>query len=223
MNYNYDFKATQDAKESGKFLSAGIHDVTFKGISLDKITSQKDNNTYKTMKLTVDVDDYGEYTHNFFEPTSDQRTESQFGTNPSQVEQFMIAIRQILEAVCPDTLNNIYASKKGLGSTFEEIVNNVIKCTAPKVGTRTQIKLIPNGSYNQIPGFPARITKDGNLGIATRFIGENLVLSASELKKVEAAKNAKPTDMKSVQNQATKDLLNDLNMEMDEDSSDLPF
>lgn len=223
MNYNYDFKATQNAKDGGKFLSAGIHNVTFKGIFLDKITSQKDGTTYNTMKLVVDIDDYGEYSHNFFEPTSDQRIETQYGENPSQVEQFMIVVRQILEAICPEVLEKLYASSDGLGKTFNEIVKNVANYTSPKIGTKTQIKLIPNGNYNQIPGFPARITKNGDLSIATRFIGNDLVLSASELKKVEAVKNARPTNMAG-QSQETKDLLNDLGMKMDKDGSDdLPF
>lgn len=223
-NFSYNFKSTEKVKDGGKFLSAGIHDVTFKSVSLDTIVG-KDGTKYNVMKLTVDVDGYGEYSHNFFEPTSDQRTSTQYGENPSQVEQFMIIIRQILEAIDPEVLEKIYASEKGLGTTFVDIVKNISKITSSKSGTATQLKLIPNGNFNQIPSFPARITKDGNLGIATRFIGKDLVLSSTELKKVEAVKNAKPTSMNTFnQSQATKDLLADINADFGGDSSDdLPF
>lgn len=222
MAFDYNFKSTETAKDGGKFLAPGIHNATFKGVTLDKVTSQKDGTTYNTMKLTLDIEDYGEYSHNFFEPTSDQRTQSQFGENPSQVEQFMIVVRQILEALCPETLKKIYASEKGLGKSFTEIVTNVGKATKDCIGMETQVKLIPNGNYNQIPGFPARIDKNGNLGIATRFIGKDLVLSAAELKKVNAAQNAKPTNM--AQSQETKDLLNDIASDLDSDNTDdLPF
>ena len=87
----FDLSATTGVKESGKFLQAGIHNAKFVSVELGEVHSQNKNQDYKTMKLTLDVDGYGEFTHNFFEPTSAERTAGTFGENPSQVEHFMVA------------------------------------------------------------------------------------------------------------------------------------
>ena len=98
--------------------------------------------------------------------------------------------------------------------------------TAPMVGkVRVQVKLIPQSNgFVSMPSFPARITRNGDLGIATRIIGQNLTLTPSELKRIEAAQNATPTNMASQADTATT--LNDMseNLGIDNDSTDdLPF
>ena len=61
------------------------------------------------------------------------------------------------------------------------------------------------------------------MGIQTRVIGHNLTLSSSEVKKIEAAKNAKPTDMAT--KKEAKELLDDLGIDMKPSNGldDLPF
>jgi hypothetical protein len=56
----FDLSVTTGVKESGKFLQPGIYNAKFVSVELSSVTSQKDGQVYKTMKLTLDVDGYGE-------------------------------------------------------------------------------------------------------------------------------------------------------------------
>jgi hypothetical protein len=219
---NFNLSATTGAKEAGSVLSAGIHNATFKGISKDSING-KDGNVYDVMTLTLDVEGFGEFKHNFFEPTSSERTSSQFGENPSQIEHFLIAVRQIVDALDPKIGAGIDDGSITISGTFSQVVNKIKTLTAPYVGNSVQIKLLPGkNGFAALPGFPARITKTGVLGIATRFIAkENLVLTDYEKKKIDAAKNATPTNMAG--NTAANDLLDGMKSQMDDDLDDLPF
>ena len=194
----FDMSATTGAKEGGNFLTAGIHKAKFKGLELSTITSQKDGTVYDVMALHLDVDGYGDFTHNFFAPKSAERTQSQYGPNPSPVEHFMIALRQIFDAVNPKIGEAIDNKTAKIGGDFKSIVQTAAKYTASAIGTEVEVKFIPQSTgFNDIPGFPARINKVGALGIATRFIGHNLTLSQSEQKKIASAQNATPTNMAS--------------------------
>lgn len=219
---NFNLSATTGAKEAGSVLSAGIHNATFKGITKDSING-RDGNVYDVMTLTLDVDGFGEFKHNFFEPTSSERTSSQFGENPSQIEHFLIAIRQIVDALDPKIGAGIDDGSITISGTFSQVVNKIKTLTTPYVGNSVQIKLLPGkNGFAALPGFPARITKTGVLGIATRFIAkENLVLTDYEKKKIDAAKNATPTNMAA--NSAANDLLDGMKSQMDDDLDDLPF
>lgn len=219
---NFNLSATTGAKEAGSVLSAGIHNATFKGISKDSING-KDGNVYDVMTLTLDVEGFGEFKHNFFEPTSSERTSSQFGENPSQIEHFLIAVRQIVDALDPKIGAGIDDGSITISGTFSQVVNKIKTLTAPYVGNSVQIKLLPGkNGFAALPGFPARITKTGVLGIATRFIAkENLVLTDYEKKKIDTARNATPTNMAA--NSAANDLLDGMKSQMDDDLDDLPF
>lgn len=216
---NFNLGVTTGAKEATSVLNAGIHNATFKGIVKDTING-KDGSVYDVMTLILDIEGYGEYKHNFFEPTSSERSEGMYGQNPSQQEHFLIAVRQILDAVAPSVGEGIDNGTIKIGGTFTNLVNGIKKHTDPFIGTSTQVKILPgNNGYNGIPGFPARITRQGGLGIGTKFIGDNLTLSSSELKKIENAKSARPTDMKAVSK--TTDILGKMGDDLDDD--DLPF
>lgn len=220
--------ATTGLKESGNFLTAGIHNAKFVSLSNGSITSQKDGSVYNTMSLVLDIDGHGEWTHNFFEPRSSERTTGTFGDNPSPAEHFMVALRQIFDALDNKigemldndsvTVNGKHVSVKNLD--FAQLVKLASILTAPYKGTEVEVKLIPqNTGFNDIPGFPAKINRAGALGIATRFIGHNLVLSQSEQKKVDAAKNSRPTNMSTASSDVTLDGVADtLGV-----SGDLPF
>lgn len=228
----FDLSSTTGLKDSN-FLAAGIHTAKFNGLSLDSVTSQSKGQTYATMKLTLDIDGYGEFTHNFFEPTSDERTEGQYGLQPSQKDHFMVALRQIFDALDAKigemidnkaVVINVDGKDKEVNidkiSTFEQLVKLSKALTDPYIGTSVEIKLVPgNNGYNTIPGFPAKINRAGLLGISTRFIGHNLVLSQSEQKKIAAAANTRPTNMAS--SNATLDGIGEA-LGVDT-SDDLPF
>lgn len=219
---NFDMSATTGVKESGKVLSPGIHKAKFNGLALDSITSQKDGSTYKVMSLLLDVDGYGEFVSNFFEPRSNERTESQFGPNPSPAEHFMIALRQIFDAVNPKIGEGIDNQTVKLTGSFDDIVKTAAKWTASSIGTEVEVKLIPQSNgFAAIPSFPARINRAGALGIATRFIGHNLTLSQSEQRKIDQANNARPTNMTS-SSDTTLDGLADA-LGVGDPEKDLPF
>ena len=95
--------------------------------------------------------------------------------------------------------------------------------TKPYAGTELEVKLIPQSNgFATIPGFPAKISRNGDLGISTRFIGHDLVMNQSEQKKIDAAKNAQPTNMAQTSSGSVDGLAEQLGIDTTEDS-DLPF
>lgn len=227
----FDLSVTTGVKESGKFLQPGIYNAKFISVELGNITSQKDGQSYNTMKLNLDIDGYGEFSHNFFEPKDANRTEGTFGQNPSPVEHFMVSVRQIVDALDPKigedmdndtiTVNGKHVKKNGL--SFEQLVKLIGVLTKSYAGTELEIKLIPQSNgFAAIPGFPAKIARNGALSIATRFIGHDLVFNQSEQKKVDAAKNARPTNMSQTTSGSVEGLADALGINTD-DNTDLPF
>lgn len=216
---NISFGASKGAQESGKFLSSGIHNAKFMGIGYDKVTTNN-GDEYNVMVLKLDVEGFGEFNHNFFEPTSNERQEMAWGPSASQLDHFLIAVREILEALNPQLITDLDEGKLKLDGTFRDCVKNIKKATDPYVNQEVQIKLLPNNKgFNSIPSFVAGISKNGNLTIRTRFIGHDLTLNDRELKMIEAAKTAAPTDMK--KSSIVEDMQNSL--DSDNDSDDLPF
>lgn len=227
----FDLSATTGVKESGNFLRPGIYNAKFKSVELSTVTSQKDSKTYNTMKLTLDLDGFGEWSTNFFEPTSDERTEGTYGQNPSQAEHFLVSVRQIIDALDPAigesidndnvVVNNKKVSTKNF--SFTQLVKLINVLTKPYEGTELEVKLIPQSNgFASIPGFPAKVNKAGALGISTRFIGHNLVMNQSEQRKIDAMKDSKPTNMAQTSTGSVDGLADALGIN-NEDSSDLPF
>lgn len=220
---NFSFSKTKGATEGGKFLGAGIHKATFKGIDFDTVES-KNGDEFNVMVLNLDVEGYGPYTHNFFEPQSDERKEMQWGLSPSQVDHFLIAVRQILDALDPQLVVDLDEGKISLEGSFKKIVAGIKKLTDSHIEDEIQIKLLPQSNgFNSIPSFVAGISKNGNLTIKTRFIGHDLTLNDRELKMIEAAKTAAPTDMKSKDTSVADKLREDLENDDNEIGDDLPF
>jgi hypothetical protein len=107
------------------------------------------------------------------------------------------------------------------------LVKLVIALTNPYKDTEVEVKLVPqsNNNFSDIPGFPAKITRNNQLGIQTRFIGHNLVMNQSEQKKIDAAKNAQPTNMAQTTSGSVEGLADALGIDANdiEDTQDLPF
>lgn len=222
----FDFSDAAKAKEGGRYLSPGIKDATFQGVEFATVTSQKTGDTYKTLALKLEIEGYGDYTQNFFEPESDERQEMQWGLSASQLDHFKISVMEILEAVNPEVVKKINSGELSMTGSFKQIVDFVKKYTEDKVGTLVQVKLIPGSNgFVSMPQFPARITKNGDLGISTRIIGHDLTLTTSEVKKIEAASKAKPTDMAKSTSQVLTDMGEDpdLNVDREDSDDDLPF
>ena len=218
---NFSFSQTKGATEGGKFLGAGIHKAQFSGIEYDTVNTK--NGEANVMVLKLDVDGYGEFKHNFFEPQSDERQEMQWGLSASQVDHYLISVRQILEALNPQLVKDLDEGKITLEGSFAKIVKTIKKLTDEFIGDEVEVKLLPqNNGFNSIPTFVAGISKNGNLTIRTRFIGHDLTLNDRELKMIEAAKEAKPTDMKAKDTSVADKLHEDLG-EDENDDNDLPF
>nr|DAE20049.1 MAG TPA: hypothetical protein [CrAss-like virus sp. ctYsL76] len=176
---------------SNNFLRAGIHNVIFKGI--DKAEG------FSAIELRFEaVDGSGVHNERIFEPRSEERTQSQYGTNPSEAEQFMCKIKQVIDALDPELARKIETEgDKFAASNFDAFIVLLKKYLDKKVGTQTQIKLIPtSGNFVGFPGYIARLNKDGGIYMTTKVIGNDLVLTAKEKTAIDAAANAKPTDMR---------------------------
>lgn len=140
----------------------------------------------------------------------------------------MVSVRQIIDALDPEIGNkidndNIVINGKKVstqGLNFTQLAKLLSILSEPYANTKVEIKLVPqNTGFNDFPGFPARINRAGMLGIASRFIGHDLTISQSEQRKIDAAKNTKPTNMS--QSTATLDGLADTLGVSEND--DLPF
>lgn len=197
----------------GSYLKAGIHKVTFKSIEL----------TDKGMELTFENAD-GTHRELMFEPRSSERTTSQFGPNPSEAEQFMCKVKQVIAALDPELAAAIETDgAKFAAPNFASFVKLVKKYLDPKVGSETFIKLIPtSGNFVGFPGFPAKLNKDGILYMSTKFIGEDLTLTSAEAIRIEIAAKAAPTDMKS-KGTELDDLKAEFEAGPEENDDDLPF
>lgn len=204
---------------SNNFLPAGVHDVIFKG--LDKAEG------FNAMTLRFEaVDGSGVHNENIFEPRSAERTESQYGQNPSESEQFMCKVKQVIDALNPELAKQIEENgEKFAAPDFDGFIKLLKKHLDKKVGTQTQIKLIPTkGSYVGFPGYIASLSKDGNLYMRDKVIGENLVLTAKQKDAIENAAKAKPTDMRARVNDELADLADDFDTKIDSgDDDQLPF
>ena len=135
---NFSFSQTKGATEGGKFLGAGIHKAKFNGIEYDTVNTK--NGEANVMVLKLDVDGYGEFKHNFFEPQSDERQEMQWGPSASQVDHFLISVRQILEALNPQLVKDLDEGKITLEGSFAKIVKTIKKLTDEFVGDEVEIK-----------------------------------------------------------------------------------
>lgn len=197
----FNFGEVTNIKESKARMTPGIKNAKFKGINYATVKSQKTGEDYNTFALTLDVEGYGEYTQNFFEPTSNERNKMQWGESASSVDHFLVLIREILEAICPEILTKLDSGKIQLAGTFKQIVSKVKQATDPKIGTDVQVKFVPqNNGYSAIPSFVARITKTGDVAISTKVIGHNLTLTTSEMTRIKNAESASPTEMKPTSN-----------------------
>ena len=229
----FNIGVTKGAAEAGQRLTAGIHKAKFMGVDRGTVEG-KNGDTYDVVSLTLDVDGYGEYKQNFFVPANDEdeeRTEGVYGPNPSKAEHFLIAMREIIAAVAPDAIEAIDKDQPvviddeeiKLGGSLTQFVNAMKKITNKHAGEEVEVKFIPQSNgFVSLPTFCARITRQGNLGIQTTFIGHDLTLSQREQRAIDNARNATPTNMAS--KEKGDKMLEDLRSDLKKDEGDdLPF
>lgn len=142
----------------------------------------------------------------------------------------MVAVRQIVDALdskigAAIDADNVEVNGKHINLkdlNFDQLVKLIAILTKPYAGKELEVKLIPQSNgFADIPGFPAKCDRNGKLAIQTKFIGTNLILNQSEQKKIDAAKNAQPTNMSQTTSGSVEGLAEQLGIE--DTSSDLPF
>lgn len=184
--------ANVSVRPATTYLRAGIHTVKFMGV-------EKGDSNYSTIDFLFEDANGAVHTERLFEPQENTRKPNRFDSSkedPSQAEQFMCKLMQIIMALNPDFHAQIVSHPDAFARLdFNGLIAAVQKGLTPKVGTEVQIKLLPSGRYVSFPGFPARIDRNGNLYLSTSFIGQDLTLSAYEKDQIDKALSAKPTDM----------------------------
>lgn len=210
-------------------ITPGVHTASL--VSIEKDVQDTKNGPSDVMALTLNIEDHGNYTQKFFKPTSTERTDGMYGPNPSQMEQFMCIVRQILEAVNPDFGKDIEAGTLKLNGNFNQIVKALGDYCANFTDKQFKVKFMPQSSgFASIPSFVANIARDGKtLRMTNIVIGENVALTPAEERKIKAAAVAAPSAMPEKKAVNTSDLLGSVMEDLepastnDNDDNDLPF
>lgn len=198
-----------------------INEVVFKGVELKSGTS-KEGNTWKAIQFKF-AGNGGIFEPMIFCPKEDGDKRPSGETNgrrwemPSALEQLQFTIAHVVGTLVPSNFEKLQKLSLELPAEFDKLVEVVKKALTPAVNKTTNIKLIGDSrGYAAIPNF-VNINKDsGEAYISNNWIGDNLAFSAYEVKKMEAAKNAKPTEVsESVSDIAdTSDDNNDLDFDV---------
>lgn len=186
------------------------HHVKFDSVSQPK-SGEKDGRKWRSWEFKFTGPD-GIYTENIFEPTNNDR---KTGTNdnghdyelPSAQEQLLFFVKQLVETFAPEKLEkfNAYCAKldaeKDVHKQYELFFDGVRKTLE---GSTVETDLLLQGrqyqgrTYAKLPNFVGINRTTHEAFTSERFVGENLMFSAYELKKqaeFEATLKAKPTPM----------------------------
>jgi len=194
MNFSF----VENVKVSAPVLEPNkIHSVVFNGCEARTIESAKGK--YDVLDIKFSNAD-GQFTDTVFDPGEDVDTDGMFGKNPSNVKALAVKVKHLLDAVCPENSPKV----SQLQGSWLEIRNQIIELTAPGIGKETKIKLLGReradqmgnkSIYPEFPGFFAKYDRNGNLYLATNFIGNSVYFKSSELTKIKNMQTATPTPM----------------------------
>lgn len=186
-----------------------INSVVFKGVEL-KSGNTKDGGTWKAIQFKFSGDN-GIFEPMFFCPKEggDERMKGVTGDRkwelPSQMEQLAFTLAHVVGTLSPNGYAALQKVSLNLPDEFEKLVEYVQKALKPALNKTTNIKLIAdNRGYAAVPNFIG-INNDGEAFLSNNWIGENLAFTAGEVKKMEQAKNTKPTEIKDDLDDATTD------------------
>lgn len=204
---------------SSNFLKAGIHKVVFKGIEM------VENADAAVVKFETPD---GSQVHNerLFSPRDNERKDRNGILSASEFENFLAKCKLLIKALDPVLFDKIEKDgSKFAAPDFASFIKLLKKYLDQKIGTETNIKLIPTkGNYVGFPYSVTGISKDGALYINNNFIGENLMLTAYETRRIEEAASARPTDMsRNVANDDLTGISDDFDVKDEDDDDGLPF
>lgn len=200
-----------------------INEVEFAGVDYKEGTSSS-GNKWAAMQFNFKNNE-GTYSKMLFCPTANGFERRSGDTNgrawtlPADAEVLMLQIQYICTTLAPEA----YAKVAGkisvdLPDEFNKLYEYVNKILSKAIGKTVGLKLVADSrGYADIPRNVARISDDGSVYMANRWLGDNLSFSAYELKQKDAAANEKPSNVDAVvSTDATTDD-NDLDLNLLED------
>lgn len=200
---NFDFGMTAGASQNGARQNLEgnlIHEVTFDGCEARDIQGVQDpSKTFKVLDIKFS-NKQGTFTDTVWEPkdTDYEDRQGPYGPQPSNVKAMMLKFKHLIDAVNPELAEKVDKGESKLtASSWDGLRKLMVKATENCVGKATKIKLIKNNKGEAIFPYFANYDKTGKLYMSTNFIGDNIFWKTKELEKINAAKEAKPTDTES--------------------------
>lgn len=238
---NY-FELNLNLESAAGLKSNTIHDVIFEGVE-SKVVGK--DTEYKVLEFKFKKEGVGTHRHTIFAPKTDadlkRKVTSISGkdvTSPSNLEQAMELVRQLIAAVNPEFYSELKskdsavakkAAAKWSPTNWDSMCVQLAKLVNPKIGAELQIKLISNTKgEGQIPGFPLGINSNtGGVYSSTTVFGKEISFTKKELEKIEKAVAPTPSRVSS-ENQFTMPEIpsvttDEVNTALPEDDNDLPF
>lgn len=209
MDFNFnDLSSINVSNVSQSLKPWNIYEVAFDGIERTTIKGKKEpDKIYDTVKISFSCAK-GTFSENLFIPSSGEDAQRTANTasdghtyySPSKFEVFKWTLLQLAQALNPEGYKKLQAQSSKI-KTMDDFITLVLKVANAKKGATTHLKLI--GSTNTATGVTyARIprivsvSKDGDLFVSNRFVGDGLEFTLYESGKAEAYRTAKPTKPK---------------------------
>lgn len=209
MTFNIDNTVVTENDKTPKLKANEIHKVSLVEVKKDELKS-KDNTTYKIIYLKFANEEGAIYEHKFFEPLSNEdKSNGQFGEQPSDRTQFRYTVQHLIEAINPTLFEEIRAGKKFQIKNWEDMRTFVVNNLTPGLNNSLALKLIAdNKGYPTMPKYPVGLSKEGNFYMKSRFVAsaevhetKPILFTDKEKKTIETqnkANMAKPSNMKDV-------------------------
>lgn len=213
MSQSFNFGITAGASQSSvkpSLKGNEIHQVKFDGAESTEFEGKQiAGKIYKVLKLKFSNDE-GVFEHIIFEPEekdferqsreyTNDKGESTTITSPSNVENLMLLVKHLIDAVLPEFGAKIDSGEQVFGGKdWEQLRSNIVLVLEKAIDTETSIKLInDNKGVARFPGFFTGLNKDGKAYVRNNFIGKNLGFSSYETQRMNTQATAKPTSPES--------------------------
>ena len=168
-----------------------IHDVVFDGCEARNFKG-KDGSEKHVITVKFKNDE-GIFTHTIWEPSvaaGDFVDKTDPYPSPSVIKHIMVFVKHLTEAVNPKAVGDL-GKKTPSWDAFRHLVVDI---TTPGIGVATKIKLLTDKSGNAIfPRYFLGYTKENELFMRTKFIGNNLKFTDKEMTTIKAAATATPS------------------------------
>lgn len=186
-----------------KLVGNEIHNVVFKGVTYSEFKGKKDESqTYRVMKLRFEGEN-GYFEETTFAPKEgdDKRNSNTVNgverENPSNLEKLHFLMAHVGEQLAPKKYEKFHDMVFDLPNDFEKMVKSFAEVTKEAVNKTTKLKLLKNKKGEAILPFFVGLSKEGEAFISNNFLGDKVFFSDYELKKMDEASVAKPTEMES--------------------------